>query len=85
MAGAGGRGGYARPVLTVFSSRVDRRIADVMLARARRRWPLLRLVPRTCALELLLPAAARARRDLARVVVLAAMLAGAVLLLIPGV
>jgi len=29
-------------------ARVDRRIADLMLARGRRRWPLLRLVPRTC-------------------------------------
>jgi hypothetical protein len=80
-----GAAAYARPVLTVLSSRVDRRIADVMLARARRRWPLLRLVPRTCARQLLLPAATLARQDLARVVVLAAMLAGAVLLLIPGV
>jgi hypothetical protein len=61
-----GAAAYARPVLTVLSSRVDRRIADVMLARARRRWPLHRLEPRTCARQLLLPAATLARQDLAR-------------------
>jgi hypothetical protein len=72
-------------VLTVLSARVDRRIADLMLARARRRWPLLRLLPRRCARQLVLPAATLARQDAVRVVVLAASLAGALLLLIPGI
>jgi hypothetical protein len=71
-------------VLTVLSARVDRRIADLMLARARRRWPLLRLLPRRCARQLILPAATLARQDAVRVV-LAASLAGALLLLIPGI
>jgi hypothetical protein len=62
---------------------MDRRIADLMLARARRRWPLLRLLPRRCARQLVLPAATLARRDAVRVV-LAASLAGALLWLIPG-
>jgi hypothetical protein len=72
-------------VLTVLSARVDRRIADLMLARARRRWPLLRLLPRRCARQLILPAATVARQDVVRVVVLAASLAGALLLLILGI
>jgi hypothetical protein len=72
-------------VLTVLSARVDRRIADLMLARARRRWPLLRLLPRGCARQLILPAVTLARRDAVRVVVLAASLAGTLLLLIPGI
>jgi hypothetical protein len=72
-------------VLTVLSARVDRRIADVILARARRRWPLLRLLPRGCARQLVLPAATLARQDVVRVVVLAASLAGALLLLLPGI
>jgi hypothetical protein len=65
-------------------ARVDRRIADLMLARARRRWPLLRLVPRTYVRQLILPGATLARQDVVRVVVLAALLAGALLVLIPA-
>lgn len=71
-------------MVTSLSARVDRRVADLMLARARRRWPLLRLLPRTCARQLILPAATLARQDLVRVVVLAALFAGALLLLILG-
>lgn len=75
---------YPRAVLTQFSTRVDRRIADLMLARARRRWPLLRLLPRTCGRQLILPAATLARHDVVRIVVLAALFAGALLVLIAG-
>jgi hypothetical protein len=70
-------------VLRVLFARVDRRIADLMLARARRRWPLLRLVPRTCVRQLILPAARVARQDAVRVVVLAAFLAAGLLVLAP--
>jgi hypothetical protein len=69
-------------VLRVLFARVDRRIADLMLARARRRWPLLRLVPRMCVRQLVLPAATLARQDVVRAVVLAALLAGLLLVLI---
>jgi hypothetical protein len=72
-------------VRTTLSARLDRRIADLMLARARHRWPLLRILPRSCARPLILPAATLARQDAVRVVVLAASLAGALLLLIPGI
>jgi hypothetical protein len=68
----------------VLFARVDRRIADLMLARARRRWRLLRPVPRTCVRQLILPAATVARRDVLRVIVLAALLAGTLLVLIPA-
>jgi hypothetical protein len=71
-------------VLRVLFTRVDRRIADLMLARARRRWPLLRLVSRTCVRQLILPAASVARQDVLRVVVLAALLVGTLLVLIPA-
>jgi hypothetical protein len=71
-------------VVTSLSARVDRRVADLMLARARRRWPLLRLLPRRCARPLILPAATLARQDVVSVVVLAALCAGALLLLILG-
>jgi hypothetical protein len=69
-------------VLRLVFARVDRRLADLMLGRARRRWPLLRLVPRTCARQLILPAATVARQDVVRVGVLAALLAGTLLVLI---
>lgn len=69
-------------MLRILFARVDRRIADLMLARARRRWPLLRLVPRTYVRQVILPAATVARQDVLRVLVLAASLAGTLLLLI---
>jgi hypothetical protein len=71
------------PVLRLLFARVDRGIADLMLARGRRRWPLLRLVPRTCVRQLILPAATLARQEVVRVVVLAALLAGVLIVLIP--
>jgi len=69
-------------VVTPLFARVDRRIADLMLARARRRWPLLRLLPRACARQLVLPAATLARQGVVHVVVLTALFAGALLSLI---
>jgi hypothetical protein len=63
-------------------ARVDRRIADLMLARARRRWPLLRLVPRASVRQVILPAATVARQDVLRVIALAALFAGMLLTLI---
>ncbi|MGZ4249256.1 MAG: hypothetical protein ACXVUE_13250 [Solirubrobacteraceae bacterium] len=69
-------------MLRLLFARVDRRIADLMLARARRRWPLLRLVPRTCVRQVILPAATVARRDVLRGVGIAASFAGTLLVLI---
>jgi hypothetical protein len=79
-----GTDAYPRIVFRVLFARVDRRIADLMLARARRRWPLLRLVPRTCVRQAILPAATGARQDVVRVVALAALVAGTLLVLIPA-
>jgi len=69
-------------MLRVLFVRVDWRIADLMLARARRRWPLLRLVPGMCVRRLILPAAIVARQELLGGVVLAAFLAGTLLVLL---
>jgi len=71
-------------VVRPLFARVDRRIADLMFARARRRWPLLRLLPRPSARQLILPAATPARQDVVRVVLRAALFAGTLLLLILG-
>ena len=52
-------------MLTVFTARVDRRIANAIIARARRRWPLLWLVPDSVIRPLVMPSARTIRRELA--------------------
>jgi hypothetical protein len=52
---------------------IDRRVADVIVAGARRNWPLLTLVPRAWVRPVVLPTARRLRRSLARSVVAAAI------------
>jgi hypothetical protein len=68
--------------MRVLFARVDRRIADLMLARARRRWPLLRLMPQTCVRQVILPAARVARQDVLRAVAIAALFTGTLVVLI---
>jgi hypothetical protein len=71
-------------VVTSLSARVDRRIARSDAPARPAPLPLLRLLPRTCASQLILSAGTFARQDAIRVVVLAALFAGALLLLILG-
>ena len=68
-------------MLTALAARVDRKIAEVIFERARRRWPLLYLLPKTWVRALITPAATLARRDLSRAVLGGLMIAGALLLL----
>ena len=63
-------------------SALDRRIASVILLRARRRWPLLSFVPEPWMRPLLAPLVTRLRRSLMRVVVAGAVLAGATVLVL---
>lgn len=79
-----GADAYPRTVLRMFFAPVDRRIADLMLAHAQRRWPLLRLVPRTCVRPMILPAARVARQHVLSLVVISALLAGTLPVLIPA-
>jgi hypothetical protein len=53
-------------VATLLAGKLDRMLGDVLLARARRRWPLLSLVPARWLRPLLFPAARRLRISLAR-------------------
>jgi hypothetical protein len=46
--------------------RVDRRIANAILVRARRRWPVLRIVPAALIRPLIAPATTLLRRELSR-------------------
>jgi hypothetical protein len=72
-------------VLSVLGASVDRWIANAIVARARRRWLLARLVPATCIRPLVNPAATVIRRRLSRAAVTTMATAGfliAVLLLV---
>jgi hypothetical protein len=53
-------------MLSALGASVDRRIANAILARARRRWLPLRLVPATLIRPLALPAATVIRRQVSR-------------------
>jgi hypothetical protein len=57
---------------------VDRRLADLIIVRLRRSWPLLKLMPASIIIPLVVPAARRLRRSLFRSAVAVAVLAGAV-------
>ena len=51
---------------TLFVGMLDRLLANVLLAGARRNWPLLRLVPERWLRPLLMPTARHLRCSLAR-------------------
>jgi hypothetical protein len=53
-------------MLSALADRLDRRLANIILARARRRWPLLTLIPARWLGPLASPLATRLRRSLAR-------------------
>jgi hypothetical protein len=67
----------------VLFVRLDRRIADLMLARAQRRWPLLRLVPRPYIRAVIQPAAHTCTPGCRRAAARGALLVGVLLALIP--
>ena len=54
---------------TGLARSLDRRIANAIIARARRRWPLLQFVPATVIRPLIGPGATIVRRELSRTVV----------------
>jgi hypothetical protein len=73
-------------VPTLLAGKLDRLLGDMLLTGARRRWPLLSLVPARWLRPLLLPAARRLRISLARGAMftsLAAITTAAALLLLP--
>lgn len=70
------------PTLSVGT--LDRLLANVLLAGARRRWPLLSLVPARWLRPLLMPTAARMRNLVARSLLLVALPATASIVLFVG-
>jgi hypothetical protein len=65
-----------------FGAAIDRRVADVIVAGARRNRPLLTLVPNSWVRPLLLPTARRLRRSLTRSFVAVSIPAGVVVALL---
>ena len=63
-------------------SALDRRIATLILLRARRKWPLLSLVPAPWMRPLLAPAVTRVRQSLMRAMLALAMVTGAMVSLL---
>jgi hypothetical protein len=60
---------------TLIAGRLDRLLAGALLARARRRWPLLNLLPTSWLHRLLLPAARQVRSSLTRGAVFISLIA----------
>ena len=73
---------YALAMLSELSTSVDERIASTIVARARRRWLPLRLVPTPWMLALAKPTATLIRRRLARAAATTLAFAGGLLALV---
>ena len=69
---------------TLIVGTLDRKLTSMLIAAARRRWPLLRLLPTRWLHPLLRPTARRLRRSLARAAMFTSLAAmtGAVALLL---
>jgi hypothetical protein len=63
-------------------TRIDRRLANAIIARGRRRWPLLRLVPASVIRPLVTPAATTIRRDLSRIILIRVIPIGVLIALV---
>jgi hypothetical protein len=76
----------ARPYVHLMRTRVnvaiDIRLADLMVALARRRWPALRIVPQRWIRPVLVPAAGRLRRGIAAAALIATAAAGVIIALL---
>jgi hypothetical protein len=67
---------------TAVSAAIERRLENLIVARARRQSPVLRLVPARWIRPAITPTAARLRRSLSRGVLVLALLPGIILALI---
>jgi hypothetical protein len=73
---------YARAMRGYLGAAIDRRLAELIILRLRRAWPLLKLLPASWFLPIVAPGAKRLRRSLARGAVAVAVCAGALVVLI---
>jgi hypothetical protein len=73
---------YPRAMLSGLSGPIDSRLEDLIVAWARRQWPVLRLVPALWIRPAVAPTAVRLRRLLSRGVLAAAMPVGIILALL---
>jgi hypothetical protein len=61
---------------------IDRRLAELIIVRLRRTWPVLKLVPASCIVPLVAPGARRLRRSLSRGAIAVVGFAGALTVLL---
>src|SRR3954471_16056693 len=73
---------YSRAMPSGLSAAIDRRLEDLIVVWARRRWPALRLVPARWIRPAVAPTAVRLRRSLSRGLLAAAMPVGIILALL---
>jgi hypothetical protein len=73
---------YAGAVRNELGAAIDRRLAELIILRMRRSWPLLKLVPASWILPIVAPGATRLRRSLSRGAAALAVSAGALIVLI---
>jgi hypothetical protein len=73
---------YAGAVRNELGAAIDRRLAELMILRMRRNWPVLKLVPASWILPIVAPGATRLRRSLSRDAVALAVSAGGLIVLI---
>ena len=72
---------YARVMRSQLGAAIDRRAAELIIVRARRAWPLLKLVPASWLFPIVAPGTRRLRRSLSRGAVALAVSAGALIVL----
>lgn len=73
---------YARAMRSELGAAIDGWLAELMIIRLRRAWPLLKLVPASWIFPIVAPSARRLRRSLCHGAVAVAVSAGAVIVLI---
>jgi hypothetical protein len=69
-------------MLSELGAAIDRRLAELMIGRLRRGWPVLKLMPASWIVPIMAPAARRLRRSLSRGVLIVAMSVGALALML---
>jgi hypothetical protein len=73
---------YARVTRSELGAAIDRRLAELIIIRLRRAWPMLALVPASWIFPIVAPGARRLGRSLFRGAVAVAVSAGALMVLI---
>ncbi len=72
---------YPRAMRTALSTAIDRQLEALIVARVRRQWPVLRVVPARWIRPTIAPTAVRLRRSVSRGVLVVAVPSGIIVML----